>query len=473
MSNLRLPLLILAVGLAGLAGAQNVTVQYLQGALATDLSADGSVIVGNRQGNYETFRWTQETGVVYLGRSSIDALGSGAGGPKVSADGTRVSATIASEDGTYGTQGRWTLGLGWEETMPPPPADGELQGDFWGSAWGLSGDGETLVGLYWRDNFLDGGAHASAWTSATGVVDLGSGGGNSRANAASYDGSVIVGWDENPDFGTWWPTVWRDGVRTVLTETDWFCLANCVTDDGTVIGGVSVDPATTSRTGALWIWNGTSYDEQIIGVLDGTFPGGNGQAIVNGITPDGEMCVGYNQFDFNPGFASGFIWTLEGGMIDVVDFLDDNSVALPSGFTLQTLTGVSDDGSVMVGIGQHSTPPFNSETVIIRVDSVSDAPDAAALAGGMELGANYPNPFNPSTHVPVTLARDGFVKLEVFNAAGHRVRTLHQGQLTAGRHEFRWDGRNAQGMSVPSGVYLARVRDNAGHAVSRRLTLMK
>ena len=473
MKNLRIGILILLAALVGLcsaAGAQTVTVQYLTGVMATDCSADGSVVVGNQMGNYETFRWTQETGVELLGRSSIDALGSGAGGPAVSTDGTRVSATIASEDGTYGTQGRWTLGLGWEETMPPAPADADPMSDFWGSAWGLSGDGETLVGLYWRDDSSTGGAHASAWTADTGVIDLGSAGGNSRANAASYDGSVIVGWDENPDFGTWWPTVWRDGVRTVLAQPDWFCMASAVNDDGTVIGGTTVDPETTSRTGALWRWNGTSYDEYIIGVLDGTFPGGYGQAIVRGITPDGNLCVGYNQFDFNPGYSAGFIWTPEDRMVNVNDYLAAHDVTLPAGATVVTLTGVSDDGSVMVGIVQESTPPFNSNTIIITIENPTSAPD---LAGGLILGAAYPNPFNPQTSIPVTLARDDFVRLEVFDAAGRRVRTLHQGQLTAGVHDFSWNGRDSRGQSVPSGVYMARMSDGAGHRVSRRMTLMK
>jgi len=441
MRYLRFGILALFVGLFCAADAQTVTVQYLEGVMATDLSADGSVVVGNKMGNYETFRWTQETGIELLGMSSVEVLGVGAGGPKVSADGTRISATILGADSTYVTQGRWTLGERWQETMPPAPADGQLMDNAWGSAWGISGDGETVVGLYWRDDYTTGGAHASAWTEETGVIDLGSGGGNCRANAASYDGSVIVGWDENPDFGTWWPTVWRDGVRTVLAQPDWFCTATAVNDDGTVIGGTTVDPETTSRTGALWRWNGSSYDEYIIGVLDGTFPGGYGQAIVT-----------------------------EDPMVNVNDYLADHDVTLPAGATVVTLSGVSDDGSVMVGITQESTPPYNNNTIIITIENPTAAPD---LAGGLILGAAYPNPFNPQTSIPVTLARDDFVRLEVFDAAGRRVRTLHQGQLTAGTHDFRWNGRDSRGQSVPSGVYLARMSDGAGHRVSRQMTLMK
>lgn len=51
--------------------------------------------------------------------------------------------------------------------------------------------------------------------------------------------------------------------------------------------------------------------------------------------------------------------------------------------------------------------------------------------------------------------------LTVYDLAGRRLRTLAEGQLMQGRHEFRWDCRDAQGASVQSGVYFARLT-NAG-----------
>jgi uncharacterized membrane protein len=473
MSNRRRQIHLAVTALACLAApvcAQTVTIEYLNGVMATDLSADGSVIVGNRQDTYEPFRWTEETGVEFLGRCSYEVLGVGAGGPKVSADGTRLSSTILGADSTYATQGVWTLGEGWTETMPPPPADGGIIDQSYGSGWGLSGNGQTLVGLYWRPGQPDGLAHASAWTADGGLVGLGSGGGNSRANAANYDGSVIVGWDEDPGFGTWWPTVWRDGVRTVLAQPDAFCLANSVTDDGSIIGGVTYEESQRSRVGALWHWNGSSYDVQILGVLEGSTPGDYAQAIVNGITPDGGMCVGYNQYSFNPGDASGFIWTPENGMVAVGDYLADHGIIVPADLYLTTITGVSDDGSVMVGIGQYYSPPFNNVTFIIRTTDPTGVPAAAA---GLAVGAAYPNPFNPRTSIPVTLDRDAAVSVEIFDLAGRRVRTLHRGHLAAGDHVFAWHGVDDHGSAVPSGVYLARAGDGHGRTVARRLTLAK
>ena len=130
----------------------------------------------------------------------MPVLGTGAGAPDVSADGTRISATILGDDGTYATQGVWTLGSGWQECMPPIPPDGGLLDNAYGSAWGISDDGSALVGLYWRPGNAETGlAHASIWTENDGVVDLGSTIKNCRANDANLDGSVVVGWDEAPD----------------------------------------------------------------------------------------------------------------------------------------------------------------------------------------------------------------------------------------------------------------------------------
>ncbi|MDP2651466.1 MAG: T9SS type A sorting domain-containing protein, partial [bacterium] len=61
----------------------------------------------------------------------------------------------------------------------------------------------------------------------------------------------------------------------------------------------------------------------------------------------------------------------------------------------------------------------------------------------------YPNPFNPSTTIPVELSETGKVVLTVYDALGRKVRTLVSGLMTAGRHEIRFDAAG-----LPSGTYL-------------------
>ena len=72
--------------------------------------------------------------------------------------------------------------------------------------------------------------------------------------------------------------------------------------------------------------------------------------------------------------------------------------------------------------------------------------------------ANYPNPFNPETWIPYQLSKPAEVTVTIYAANGAVVRMLDLGHRRAGSYESRgraayWDGRNAAGESVASGVY--------------------
>ena len=72
--------------------------------------------------------------------------------------------------------------------------------------------------------------------------------------------------------------------------------------------------------------------------------------------------------------------------------------------------------------------------------------------------ANYPNPFNPETWIPYQLSKSAEVTLTIYAIDGHVVRTLALGHQTAGMYQSRsraayWDGKNAVGEPVASGVY--------------------
>ena len=75
-----------------------------------------------------------------------------------------------------------------------------------------------------------------------------------------------------------------------------------------------------------------------------------------------------------------------------------------------------------------------------------------------QLLANFPNPFNPETWMPYELATDTDVRITIYNAQGVVIRTLQLGQQSAGYYTDReraahWDGRNALGEQVASGIY--------------------
>lgn len=88
------------------------------------------------------------------------------------------------------------------------------------------------------------------------------------------------------------------------------------------------------------------------------------------------------------------------------------------------------------------------------------------------LEPNHPNPFNPSTRIGFTLPAAGEISLEIFDAAGRRVRTIERGILPAGRHEAAWDGLDDRGGNLPSGVYFARLQTGK-IVLSRKMVLLR
>ena len=89
---------------------------------------------------------------------------------------------------------------------------------------------------------------------------------------------------------------------------------------------------------------------------------------------------------------------------------------------------------------------------------------------------NYPNPFNPETWIPYQLSEAADVKLTIYDLNGRVVRDLDLGHQRAGMYHTRsraafWDGRNAQGEPVASGVYFYRLK--AGEFAATRKMLIR
>ena len=83
-----------------------------------------------------------------------------------------------------------------------------------------------------------------------------------------------------------------------------------------------------------------------------------------------------------------------------------------------------------------------------------------------------PNPFNPQTAIRFTLPEQVAVTAEVWAVDGSRVVTLLRNRdLPAGENEVRWNGRNANGEHVASGVYLFRLSSSLGARTTRLVLL--
>ncbi len=83
--------------------------------------------------------------------------------------------------------------------------------------------------------------------------------------------------------------------------------------------------------------------------------------------------------------------------------------------------------------------------------------DVATLPTAFALLPNSPNPFNPETTIHFALPEAAEVTLEVFDANGRRVCDLMNAALHAGAFRVQWNGRNAGGRTLDSGVYFCRM----------------
>jgi len=121
-------------------------------------------------------------------------------------------------------------------------------------------------------------------------------------------------------------------------------------------------------------------------------------------------------------------------------------------------------------------PPSTRADFVQGVMDFLLPPDTGIDEGAIDLAGcglrAVPNPFNPRTTLSFANPRAGHVRLAVYDVSGRLVRVLADGELAADRHEFGWDGRDARGTNVASGVYFARVTGEAFEDV-RKLVLLQ
>ena len=119
----------------------------------------------------------------------------------------------------------------------------------------------------------------------------------------------------------------------------------------------------------------------------------------------------------------------------------------------------------------------------IPMDAVAAAPVSSPLAAPHAatpdqtgLLANYPNPFNPETWIPYQLAKAGDVKITIYDTRGIVVRQLALGHQLPGFYTSRsraayWDGRNALGERVASGIYFYQLEADNVSSLRKMLIL--
>jgi hypothetical protein len=196
-------------------------------------------------------------------------------------------------------------------------------------------------------------------------------------------------------------------------------------------------------------------------------------------TSDGDL-----EFTLSHGGVTDTLMDHVGGTGDnflgtVLDDSADNPIAsgtAPFGGTyrpsalLARFNGMDPDGSWILSIYDAvtgNTGTLNGWGLELTFDKATDVDGESGLPTQFVLYPNYPNPFNPATHIRFGLPQAEQVTVTIFNLLGQQVCDLVKERLEAGYHSIAFDARN-----LASGVYVYRV--HAGENVgTRKMVLVK
>jgi hypothetical protein len=119
---------------------------------------------------------------------------------------------------------------------------------------------------------------------------------------------------------------------------------------------------------------------------------------------------------------------------------------------------------------------FSSENCPTSTEENGDGSDYTPPLS-FTLEQNLPNPFNATTDIGYQIADcwpPGHTTLKIFNILGHEVRTVVDAIQGPGYYSVSWDGRNASGQEVTSGIYCYTLSVNGGQwSATKTMTLMK
>lgn len=193
------------------------------------------------------------------------------------------------------------------------------------------------------------------------------------------------------------------------------------------------------------------------------------------------------------GILSG---TLTLGIDPGIEVLDVNPA---NGYgSFMTAHNATEQSLQLAFAGSQSNLTGSGDVVLLHLRSTGDAPirlslDQVALNGQLltptvnieaieavaaqtqtlitDLHQNVPNPFNPQTTIRYDLSQAGHVNIVIYSITGQRIRTLVSQHQVRGSYQIQWDGQDAVGRDVSSGVYLMRMNASTFAKTQKMLLL--
>jgi glucuronoarabinoxylan endo-1,4-beta-xylanase len=158
--------------------------------------------------------------------------------------------------------------------------------------------------------------------------------------------------------------------------------------------------------------------------------------------------------------------------LPVCQALNAQSIAVRG--TVSTSLAVVRTATVTFTSQENSSRTFSAVTDSIGRYHLSIAPTSvgqgSTLPSKFELEQNYPNPFTSSTAISYDLKSESDAKVTIFDILGRTVYQSSAGVQSAGAHTMLWDGTNAKGHKVASGVYFYCLQAG-GDSQTRKMVL--
>lgn len=352
----------------------------------------------------------------------------------------------------------------------------ELEGNY-GGGCGISADGNTVVGFAWGDSGLFN-LRAVAWNESDGLMDISTAGNMSLAYDVSHDGSVIAGvqvfnneniksavWRKNPA-GGYFPleTLLVDPSGNPNDLNNQLGAATTISKNGEWIGGYG-DEASSDQP---WIWS-----EATGCVLLGHLGDNGYRGEVLGMNYNGSIVIGSldNESPYHP--FTPFIWTSAGGLQDLNDYASQTLAINLGSMVLESVDAISYNGKYLAGtVYVPNFGDWGGEYRAFRMElGDTSITDDAIPPAALSLSRVYPNPFSSSAKIEYQLKESSPVTLSIYNQRGQLVKQLVSESKSAGTHTVSWDGRDASGRKVSSGIYFARL-SIPGESSQKKLIFM-
>ncbi|MBM3240700.1 T9SS type A sorting domain-containing protein [Candidatus Poribacteria bacterium] len=141
-----------------------------------------------------------------------------------------------------------------------------------------------------------------------------------------------------------------------------------------------------------------------------------------------------------------------------------------------TLEATSEESALSKTIAQLEATPLNEEQKQV-LEQLKRLVSQKLIPARTALFQNYPNPFNPETWLPYQLATDAPVTIRIYNTKGQLIRIINLSNQKAGIYLTKdraayWDGNNAKGEAVSSGVYFYQLQAGDFFA-TRKMVIVK